>query len=116
MSVTIEHGGAVLPSVVVDAYNAELRDGGGFTGDRASKRAFQSVLDDVRGRLAKAAPLGERPTDEFDGEALDKLFAEGSPTQAAVIHTAVEEFAGEFASVIRRFLKQKGWRDTQRIV
>ncbi|MBV8913854.1 MAG: ROK family protein [Acetobacteraceae bacterium] len=118
MSITIEHGGAVLPSVTVDAYNAELREGEGFTGDRASKRAFQSLLDDVRDRLAASGddPLGAQATDELDKETVDRLLAEGTAAQAGVIHTAVEEFAGEFASVIRRFLRLKAWRDTQRIV
>ena len=37
-------GAAVLPEVIVETYNAELRDDGGFVGDRASKRAFQSSL------------------------------------------------------------------------
>ena len=118
MSLSIEHGGSVLPSVTVDAYNAELRDANGFTGDRASKRAFEGLLDELRERLAKSGddPLGNRPTEQLDKEAVDKLLAEGSPAQAGVIHTAVEEFAGEFAAVIRRFLKLKAWRDTQRIV
>src|SRR3954454_312192 len=111
MSITIEHGGAVLPSVVVDAYNAELRDRDGFTGDRASKRAFQALLDDVRDRLAKADPLGDRPTNELAKDTVDKLLLEGSPAEAGVVHTAVEEFAGEFAAVIKRFLKLKSWRD-----
>ena len=33
------HGAASLISVVIDSYNEELRDGDGFMGDRANKRA-----------------------------------------------------------------------------
>ena len=50
------HGGGTLAAVTVDAYNAELRDDEGFIGDRASNRAFRSLLDDVRERLSAAGP------------------------------------------------------------
>ncbi len=118
MSMSIEHGGKLLPAVIVDAYNAELRDGEGFTGDRASRRAFRSLLDDVRESVAGSGPdpLGETPTEELRAETLDKLLAEGTPEEAAVVHTAIESFAQEFAGVIRRFLKLKGWADTERVV
>ena len=36
----IQHGWNVLPHVIVDAYNEELKDEDGFLGDRASKGAF----------------------------------------------------------------------------
>ena len=41
------HGAQTLPwGVTVDAYNAELRaGGGGFLGDQASNRAFKAMLD-----------------------------------------------------------------------
>ena len=34
------HGASILPSVTVDSYNIEVRDEGGFIGDKASKGAF----------------------------------------------------------------------------
>jgi hypothetical protein len=46
------HGGTELTQVTVDTYNAELRTPDGFVGDRASKRAFQSILDEWRERMA----------------------------------------------------------------
>ncbi|GAC1339468.1 MAG: ROK family protein [Acetobacteraceae bacterium] len=118
MALSIAHGGCTLPSVTVDAYNAELRDGEGFTGDRASNRAFRSLLDDVRERLAAGGcdPLGETPTEQLKKDWLDKLLIEGSASEAGVIHSAIEAFAQEFAAVIRRFLRLKAWRDTGRIV
>ncbi len=116
MTFSIEHGGATLPAVTVDAYNAELRDGEGFVGDRASNRAFRSLLGDVRERLAGADPLGDVPTDELSKNAVDRLLAEGTPAEAGVVHSAIESFAQEFAAVIRRFLKLKDWKDTERIV
>ena len=47
---------------------------------------------------------------------LDKLLVEGDPEAAGVIQGAIEDFAQELATVIRRFLRLKGWRDTERIV
>jgi len=118
MSFSIEHGGTVLPSVTVDAYNAELRDRDGFAGDRASTRAFRSLLEDIREKLSESGedPLGDTPTDELKKSTLDKLLADGTPVQAGVIHSAIESFAQEFAAVIRRFLKLKEWHGTERIV
>ncbi len=112
------HGAAQLTAVIVDTYNAELRDPQGFVGDRASKRAFQSIVDDWRERLRKvgADPFGEDSTEEIGKKQLDKLLNNGDAEAAAVLHAAIEEFAQEFAAVIRRFLRLKGWRGTQRIV
>jgi hypothetical protein len=41
---------------------------------------------------------------------------EGDPEAAGVVQSAIEDFAQELALVIRRFLKLKAWRDTERIV
>ena len=111
------HGAAQLASVLVDTYNAELRDTEGFVGDRASKRAFQAIVDDWRERLRKVGedPLGETPTDEISKKKLDKLLVDGDVEAAGLVHSAIEEFAQELAAVIRRFLRLKDWRGTQRI-
>jgi hypothetical protein len=37
------HGALRLPAVEVDSYNLELRDDGGFVGDRVSKKAFYAL-------------------------------------------------------------------------
>ena len=57
----LAHGAEHLSLVTVDTYNAELRSSDGFVGDRASKRAFQAILDEWRERLRKFGedPLGE---------------------------------------------------------
>ena len=114
----LAHGAETLSHVTVDAYNAELRTPEGFVGDRASKRAFQAILDDWRERVRKMGedPLGERPSEEISKKQLDKLLIEGDPQAAGMIHSAVEEFAQEFAAVIRRFLRLKEWKDVERIV
>jgi hypothetical protein len=47
---------------------------------------------------------------------LDVLLTSGDPEAAAVVHGAIESFAQEFALVIQRFLKVKGWKDVERLV
>lgn len=114
----LAHGGKVLSLVTVDAYNAEMRSPEGFLGDRASRRAFQAILDDWRDRVSRTGddPLGDTPSEQISKKQLDKLLTEGDAEAAGVIHGAIEEFAQEFAQVIRRFLKLKEWKHTEAIV
>ncbi len=44
------------------------------------------------------------------------MLKEGDIDAAAVIHSAIEEYAQELALVVRRFLKTKAWDGTERIV
>jgi predicted NBD/HSP70 family sugar kinase len=113
----LAHGASSLVSVIVDAYNAEQRSSSGFVGDRASKRAFQSILDDWRERLRHAGedPFGEASSEDLSKKELDKVLAEGDAEAAGVIHGAIEDFSQEFAAVIRRFLRLKDWKQTERI-
>ncbi len=113
----LAHGAEQLSLVTIDAYNAELRSSEGFVGDRASKRAFVSLLDDWRERVRQAGddPFGETPTEEISKKQLDKVLSEGDAEAAGIIQGAIEEFSQEFAQVIRRFLRLKSWKDTQRI-
>ncbi len=115
------HASAQLPSVTVDSYNVELRDEGGFLGDRASNRAFRSLLEDWRERLRATRsdgedPLGDVASHEVGKKKLDKLLVDGDPEAAGLVMGVVEEFAQELATVTRRFLRAKGWKETQRIV
>ena len=55
-------------------------------------------------------------SDEISKKKLDALLTEGDPEAAGIVQGAIEDFAQELALVIRRFLKLKGWRDTERIV
>ena len=113
----LAHGAEQLSLVTVETYNAELRTADGFIGDRASKRAFQAILDDWRERLRKVGedPLGDASSDQISKKQLDKLLADGDAEAAGVIHGAIEEFSQEFAAVIRRFFRLKCWKDTERI-
>jgi hypothetical protein len=114
----IGHGAPRLPAVDVDSYNVEIKDNGGFIGDRASKRAFQSILDELRKPLKKldSDPFGDTPTQDVSKKRLDTAFSGEDPDATGLVQGAVEEFAQELAYVTRRFLKAKGWRDTERIV
>src|SRR5690348_14764276 len=114
----LAHGSDQLSRVIVDAYNADMRTAEGFVGDRASKRAFQAIFDDWRERMRKAGedPFGDTPTDEISKKQLDKVLADGDPEAAGIVQGAIEEFSQEFAAVIRRFLRLKEWKQTERIV
>ena len=95
------HAELVLPSVTVDTYNEELRDEEGFVGDRASGRAFRAILADWRDRLKAIGddPLGDTPMEEVSKAKLDKMMGSDDPAAAALVHTVVEEFAAELATV-----------------
>jgi predicted NBD/HSP70 family sugar kinase len=112
------HGAAVLPSVRVDSYNVEVQDEDGFLGDKASKGAFAEILDKWRKVLKEGDqdPLGDKPTDEVSKKKLTQMLTEGEPEAAAMVQSAVEEFAQQLAQVIRRFLRLKAWRDTECLV
>jgi hypothetical protein len=112
------HGADDLPAVVIDSYNLELRGKEGFLGDRASKRAFAEILEDWRERFRQYEddPLGDKPSEEIGKKKLEDVLLNGDPDGAGLVHGAIEDFAQELAAVTRRFLRAKGWQDTQRIV
>jgi predicted NBD/HSP70 family sugar kinase len=112
------HGASRLPSVEVDSYNVEQKDDEGFIGDRANKGAFREIIENWRKPLRKAGddPFGDEPTEDISRKKFDSLLAEGDPEAAGIVQGAIEDFSQELALVIRRFLKLKAWRDTERIV
>jgi hypothetical protein len=112
------HGALLLPSVEVKSYNVELEDSEGFIGDRASKSAFWEFVDKWRKPLQEMGedPLGDTPTEEIGKKKLAALLVEGEPEAAGIVHGAVEEFAGQLGSVIKRFLRLKEWRDAECLV
>jgi len=112
------HGAARLPAVDVDSCNLELKDDEGFLGDRASRQAFHAILENWRRPLRRLGedPFGETHSDDLSRPKLDVILKEGDPEAAAVIQSAIEEYAQELALVVRRFLKSKAWAGTERIV
>src|ERR1700712_2301 len=113
-----KHGVSRLPSVDIDSYNIELKDEDGFLGDRASKGAFQEILDGWRKPLKKNGedPFGKKSSDEISKSTLDAVLTGDDVMAAAVVHSAIEDFAQELAFVTRRFIKTKAWAGTERIV
>jgi hypothetical protein len=113
-----KHGAGSLPAVTVDSYNVEIKDDEGFLGDRASRRAFHAILENWRKPLRKlgADPFGDTPSEDLSRSKLDVILKEGEVEAAAVIQSAIEDYAQELALVVRRFLKLKAWADTERIV
>ncbi len=109
------HGAATLPSVVVDSYNLEVEDEDGFVGDKASKGAFREILEKWRKPLRDLGedPLGDQPSDEISKSKLNALLAKGEPEAAGVVQSAIEDYAQQLAKVLRRFLRQKAWRETE---
>jgi predicted NBD/HSP70 family sugar kinase len=94
-------------------------DGEGFVGDRASRVAFREILSGLRKALRQSGdgdPLGERHNRKISKRKLEGLLAKGDAKAAAVVLSAIEDFAQELAAVIRRFLRLKAWQDTQAIV
>src|SRR5216683_7201678 len=112
------HGATRLPSVDVDSFNIELKDDDGFLGDRASKGAFREILDSLRKPLKDNGddPLGKKASADIPKSELDEALAGNDVGAAALVHSAIEEFAQELAHVTRRFLKTRAWADTERIV
>lgn len=112
------HGAKRLPSVEIDSYNLTIEDEDGFVGDRASRTAFTAILDKWRDPLRELGddPLGNKASEEVGKQKLISLLTEGDPEAAGLVHGAIEDFAQELAVVIRRFLRAKGWRETEAIV
>jgi hypothetical protein len=114
------HGSCELPAVIVDDYNIELRDAEGFLGDRASKSAFKSIVDDWRDRLRKIDrdPLEEVATTELykNKQGLEQILLGGNIEAAGLLLGAIEDFSRELCGVLHRLLDLEKWQSTQRLV
>jgi len=113
-----EHGATRLPSVDVESYSVELKDDEGFIGDRASKGAFRNIIENWRKPLRKNGddPFDDVASEELSKKQLDTVLIKGEPEAAGIVQGAIEEFSQDFAVVIRRILRLKTWKDTERIV
>jgi predicted NBD/HSP70 family sugar kinase len=66
-------------------------------------------------RAAGEDPLGARSKAPSKRE-LNELLIKGDAEAAAVVQSAIEEFAKQLAGVIKRFLRLRSWRDAECIV
>jgi len=112
------HGTSRLPAVDVISYNLETRDDEGFIGDRVNKGAFREILDDWREKISGSGddPFGDVATEDISKKQLEEALGGSDAEAAGLLHAAIEDYAKSLAGVIRRFLKLKAWRDTERIV
>jgi hypothetical protein len=112
------HGATTLPCVTVDSYNVEIEDDEGFVGDQARKGAFWELVDKWRKPFAKADkdPLGKKASNQIGRQGLADALATGEPKAAVVVASAIDDFAHALATVIRRYLHLKDWRNTECIV
>jgi hypothetical protein len=106
-----QHGGTLLPSVELVSYNVELKDNGGFIGDRASKGAFRDFIETWRKPMREMGhdPFGDESSVKIAKKRLEALLTDGDTEAAGVIQSAIESFAQELAIVMRRFLRLKEW-------
>lgn len=113
----IAHAAQRLPSVTIDHYNIELKDGDGFIGDRVSKATFREMLEACREPLRALGldPLGDKASCDFTKRRLDHILLAEDPLASGTVWSAIETFAQELARVVRVFLRQEGWEGTQAI-
>ncbi|RYF07776.1 MAG: ROK family protein [Comamonadaceae bacterium] len=112
------HGELALPSVSIDGYSLELREGEEFVGDNASRTAFRHMLDAWRRVFTEMAgkdPMGSKPTLEIGKQRLDEMLERDGPA-AAAIRAAQDDYALQLAHVTKRFLKHKTWKGVERVI
>lgn len=117
------HGATDLPSVLVESYNLEVRDDEGFIGDRASQTAFRKLLEAWRRRRGqrrgrkKGDPLARVHAWDLTKAEIDQALQKKQADELTdAVHGAIEEFAQELATVIKRFSRQRAWKGVERIV
>lgn len=113
----LQHGTAELPGVLVSSYNLDVKSGGKILNLRVRKAAFSEQVDAMRHEIRKVAadPLGDIPTDDLGKKALGGILDGPDPEAAAIVQTAVDQFANEIAEVLSRFLKHKLWQGVTRV-
>ncbi len=112
------HGSLQLPTVTIEGYSLELRDGRRFLGDSVSRVAFSSMLESWRRlhhEMQGKDPFGAQPTRDISKARLDELLGKKSMASATV-NAAMEDYAWQFSHVVRRFMRQKTWRGVEHIV
>lgn len=113
----LSHGRMKLPSVAIEGYSLNLKRGGDFLGDTASRKAFRKMLEAwsrLFGTIHGKHPLG-MPAEDLNKKQLDKLLAAKGPA-AAAIASAMEDYAHQLAHVVRQFLKHRTWKGVQRVI
>lgn len=115
MGLLAGHGLSALPSVTVDSYNLDVRDGRRILNHQLKRADFFETL----AKLAKDTsdwPFADREPTAIKRKELDEALAKGSGPVVEVIEAAIHAFGTTMAEVIRHFLKTKEWHGVERIV
>jgi hypothetical protein len=74
-------------------------------------------LDDWRTRMRKGGddPMGDISTKDLSKKQIDAFLVGDDKQAAGLVLGAIEDFAGELAHVLARFLKDESWKGTERI-
>ena len=112
------HGATCLPRTRVEAYNLDVKEGKEVLNTRIRKSAFTEQIDAMRKAVRKGGddPFGDTPSAEIGKKQLASFLDSDDREAAAVVLGVIEDFAREFANAIQAFLKEKAWKDVERVV
>jgi hypothetical protein len=111
------HGLSALPSVTVDSYNLDVRDGDEILNHRLRRARFFELLDGRRALIADEAgdPLGDKPSSDINRKGVEQILLGGRPEAIKLIDETIAEFAQDMAHVLGRFLATRKWAGVQRV-
>ncbi|HEX5779446.1 MAG TPA: ROK family protein [Xanthobacteraceae bacterium] len=111
------HGASVLPDVLVESYNVELRKKRRFVGDRANKKAFAALVEKWRKLVEDKSDekLHELSFKKLNKKKLEQILLKGDADAAGVVQAAIDDFAERLSDVIERYLEQPDWKKTELI-
>ena len=114
----MRHGLSGLPAARVENYNLDIKHRGEILNNRVRKGAFLDRIEGFRRDSRKFGddPMGDLPTADFSKKQLGALLIGEKPEPAAIVQTAIDDFARDIADVLQRFLKDKNWAGVERIV
>jgi predicted NBD/HSP70 family sugar kinase len=107
------HALPALPTVIIDSYNLDVRDGRKIQNHRLRRAAFFEALARIAAEAGDAFD-GKSPQD-ISRKELEHELRHGDAASVSVIENAIEIFAAEIAEVVGKFLKTKEWSGVSRI-
>lgn len=112
------HGAKTLPAATVENYNLDIKHQGEILNGKVRKGAFLEIIDRIRDYTARLGddPLGDQATADIGKKQLGNILKGDEPEPAAVVQSAIDQFAKDIAEVLQRYLKNKGWSGVERIV
>lgn len=112
------HGAAALPTLDLLSHSLEFRQNGCFVGDQANTQAFKAHLEKRRqvARGSSNDPFGAKPTVELSNRKLDKILKGGDAHAAALLQSAIDDYACGLSRVIKRYRRTRPWRKVGHIV